>query len=396
MPSIGVCAPGSSAARYSISRERSIEDLVDERRLARSADAGDGDERAERKRDVDVLEVVRARAADDDLAARRPAGAPPARRSRRSPREVLAGQRLARRRRAAAAAAPGTSRGRRARPRPGRDRSDSRPCESSPRRARRRARCCRGCAACTSVASSRRLSRWCRPIDGSSSTYSTPVSCEPICVASRMRWPSPPESVAALRAERQIADADVDEEAQPLANLAQHAAGDEMLALGELERFEQRQRVGNRQVDVLGEPPALDAHRAALRPQPLAVARRTRLQRAVRLERFLIGPRALRRSGAAGSGITPSKSAPNGSLRRLRLRVCPFAWPRCRARRAARCRAASSAASRTAPADRCRTSAAAPRASRRCSRLSPFAHGATAPSASDCESSGTMRAGSKS
>ncbi len=29
-------------------------------------------------------------------------------------------------------------------------------------------------------------------------------------------------------------------------------------------------------------------------------------------------------------------------------------------------------------------------------RLSPFAHGATAPSASDFESSGTMRAGSKS
>ena len=43
------------------------------------------------------------------------------------------------------------------------------------------------------------LSRWCRPIDGSSSTYSTPTSADPICVASRMRWASPPDSVAAAR-----------------------------------------------------------------------------------------------------------------------------------------------------------------------------------------------------
>ena len=32
-----------------------------------------------------------------------------------------------------------------------------------------------------------------------------------------MRWPSPPESVAALRAERQVADADVVQEAQAIA-----------------------------------------------------------------------------------------------------------------------------------------------------------------------------------
>ena len=156
--------------------------------------------------------------------------------------QVLPGQRLARRRTAAAAAGPGTSRGRRARRRPARGRRDSRPCGSSPRRARRRARCCRDCAACRASPSSRRLSRWCRPIDGSSSTYSTPVSCEPICVASRMRCPSPPESVAAPRAEREVADADVGEKPQPLADLAQHAAGDEVLALGQLERLEQRQR----------------------------------------------------------------------------------------------------------------------------------------------------------
>ncbi len=46
---------------------------------------------------------------------------------------------------------------------------------------------------------SRWLSRWCSPIDGSSSTYSTPTSPEPIWVASRIRCASPPDRVAAGR-----------------------------------------------------------------------------------------------------------------------------------------------------------------------------------------------------
>ena len=51
----------------------------------------------------------------------------------------------------------------------------------------------------SSVSSSRWLSRWCSPIDGSSSTYSTPVSPEPIWVASLIRCASPPASVADAR-----------------------------------------------------------------------------------------------------------------------------------------------------------------------------------------------------
>ena len=43
------------------------------------------------------------------------------------------------------------------------------------------------------------LSRWCSPIDGSSSTYSTPTRPLPICDASRMRCASPPARVAAER-----------------------------------------------------------------------------------------------------------------------------------------------------------------------------------------------------
>ena len=50
-----------------------------------------------------------------------------------------------------------------------------------------------------SVAIRRSLSRWCRPMEGSSRMYSTPMRPAPICVARRMRCASPPESVAAAR-----------------------------------------------------------------------------------------------------------------------------------------------------------------------------------------------------
>ena len=39
------------------------------------------------------------------------------------------------------------------------------------------------------------LSLWCKPIDGSSKTYRTPVKPEPICEASLIRWDSPPDNV---------------------------------------------------------------------------------------------------------------------------------------------------------------------------------------------------------
>ena len=49
------------------------------------------------------------------------------------------------------------------------------------------------------VFSSISLSLWCRPMDGSSRIYSTPMREEPICVARRMRWLSPPDRVPAPR-----------------------------------------------------------------------------------------------------------------------------------------------------------------------------------------------------
>ncbi len=50
-----------------------------------------------------------------------------------------------------------------------------------------------------SVSMSRALSRWCSPMEGSSSTYITPVRPEPIWLARRMRCASPPERVSAER-----------------------------------------------------------------------------------------------------------------------------------------------------------------------------------------------------
>ena len=47
------------------------------------------------------------------------------------------------------------------------------------------------------VAKSLSLSLWCNPILGSSNIYSTPVNPEPICVAKRILWASPPDNVPA-------------------------------------------------------------------------------------------------------------------------------------------------------------------------------------------------------
>ena len=51
----------------------------------------------------------------------------------------------------------------------------------------------------TSVSISLWLSRWCRPMLGSSRTYRTPTRPEPIWVANRIRCASPPDRVPAAR-----------------------------------------------------------------------------------------------------------------------------------------------------------------------------------------------------
>ena len=141
-----VVRAGLVGGAIELARQRLVEDVVDQRALARAADAGDGDQPAERNLHVDVLQVVGAGAANDDLALGFLAA-----RLRRLDR--AAGRRDTRRSasrgrcRSAPPASPGRSPGRRARRRRGRGRSRSRPCGSSLRRARRRPRCCRDRAA---------------------------------------------------------------------------------------------------------------------------------------------------------------------------------------------------------------------------------------------------------
>ena len=91
----------------------------------------------------------------------------------------------------------------------------------------------------SSVSMSRRLSRWCRPIDGSSSTYSVPTRPEPIWLARRMRCASPPASVAADARQREVVEPDVEQEAEAGVDLLGDPLGDQPVALAELERGEE-------------------------------------------------------------------------------------------------------------------------------------------------------------
>ena len=93
--------------------------------------------------------------------------------------------------------------------------------------------------------------------------------------------------------QREISDTHVVEKPQTLANLAQHAAGDHRLALGELERVEQLERFADRQIDVVSDAASLDLDRQALRLETKTVAGRALAQRAIRLEILLHRPRAL-------------------------------------------------------------------------------------------------------
>ena len=124
-------------------RDRVVERVVDERRLARARHAGHADEQADRQLQRHALQVVAARAGDRELARRR-------RRDAAAPESGSAGGRRGTGRSANAArggcprACPARRPARRARRRRAPCRRRSRRPRSLPRRARRRSRCCRG------------------------------------------------------------------------------------------------------------------------------------------------------------------------------------------------------------------------------------------------------------
>ena len=69
MPSIAVVRAGAILGAVHQLRQPLVEHLHHQRGLAAAADAGDRDELAQRDAHVDVLEVVLARAADDQVVA---------------------------------------------------------------------------------------------------------------------------------------------------------------------------------------------------------------------------------------------------------------------------------------------------------------------------------------
>ena len=94
-------------------------------------------------------------------------------------------------------------------------------------------------------------------------------------------------------AEREIADANIQQKTQAIADFADDAAGNRGFALGQRQRLDERERIGQRHLDELRQPMALHANGAALGTKTRAPARCARLQRAIRLEHFLVRPRAL-------------------------------------------------------------------------------------------------------
>jgi hypothetical protein len=87
-----------------------------------------------------------------------------------------------------------------------------------------------------------------------------------------MRWPSPPESVAALRSSERYVEADGAEKLQPLDDLAADALGHQRLARREAEVDGRRERAIERQGSEVGDGEAADLDRQRLRAQALAAA----------------------------------------------------------------------------------------------------------------------------
>src|SRR5207253_7152840 len=81
-----------------------------------------------------------------------------------------------------------------------------------------------------------------------------------------------------------IADADVVEKGQPLADLLDDPRADQLLDLGQLERVQELKRAEHRHLRELVDVPAADRHREHLGLQPRALAGRARPERHVLLD----------------------------------------------------------------------------------------------------------------
>ena len=163
------CRPGTVAGTVELASEDAVEDVVDQRRLAGAGHPGDRDEAAERERHRHVAQVVLAGAAHHQLAAGGARAPDVGQLDAPLAGEVGAGERVTAGQQVLDRAGHDDLAAVLARTRPDVDDPVGR-AGWCPRRARRRSGCCPGRAAGTSVSISRRLSRWCSPMHGSSST----------------------------------------------------------------------------------------------------------------------------------------------------------------------------------------------------------------------------------
>lgn len=85
-----------------------------------------------------------------------------------------------------------------------------------------------------------------------------------------MRWASPPESVLARAVQREVVEADVDQEPQPFVDLLQHPLGDLLVAGVELELAQEVRAVADRHGGDLGDRLLHDRDREDDRLQPCA------------------------------------------------------------------------------------------------------------------------------
>ena len=85
-----------------------------------------------------------------------------------------------------------------------------------------------------------------------------------------MRWLSPPERVPEERSQRQVVEADVDQETQPLADLLQDAAGDLVLlrvqGFGTLSNHSPARLIDNSEISPMCLPSILTHKRLRLQP----------------------------------------------------------------------------------------------------------------------------------